>query len=566
MYVNIDDEVTDYFKVYFMDGLTGSIEIFIDNASYSKFAVSDFEFDPEDAFGCSYIYLDNLSFGPHTYNITYTGEDYTLSKPFEGEFNRIYIFEVSLNAESENSLYFGNDVTFDIQYPYDADGEILVTYNGKNVTKKVDPKDNTSGQTQVILSDLNIGENNINFTFKSDKCPEKSVIKTVDVSARFGVPYPMRYGNDDDMVYVVLPSDAKGNLVIYVSRGLDKDWNEKWELVSNVTLVDGKAKASVFSLGLGEFKYNIEYEGDDYGSYIEKIDYNYFLIVPDFIYDSSIYVKGNNSVKVVLPDNVSDTLTVSYKPIIGDGEYGEAQTIYNGVANGTVTIQLPELEVGKYAFEVQYGVDNYPEYNFEVKENASGNESGDTNGSGDNKTNTTVPVKIVAKDLTVYHNDGKKYTVTVYGTDGRAAVKTRVTFKINGKKVGSAVTNDKGIATLKITQLPKSYKITAEALGASVTKNLKVNPVLKLKKVKVKRSAKKLVITATLKQGKKVLKNKKITFKFNGKKYTAKTNKKGVAKVTIQKKVLKKLKVGKKVKYQATYLKYTVKQSVKVKK
>ena len=111
-----------------------------------------------------------------------------------------------------------------------------------------------------------------------------------------------------------------------------------------------------------------------------------------------------------------------------------------------------------------------------------------------------------------------------------------------------------------------SYKITSQASGASVTKTLKVTHVLSLKKVKVKRSAKKLVLKATLKKvNGKYLKNNKITFKFNGKKFKAKTNKKGIAKVTIKQKVLKKLKVGKKVKYQATYKKDTVKYSIKVK-
>ena len=43
-------------------------------------------------------------------------------------------------------------------------------------------------------------------------------------------------------------------------------------------------------------------------------------------------------------------------------------------------------------------------------------------------------------------------------------------------------------------------------------------------------------------------------------------HKKGVAKVTIKSKVLKKLKAGKKVKYQVTYKKDTVKKTVKVKK
>ena len=100
-----------------------------------------------------------------------------------------------------------------------------------------------------------------------------------------------------------------------------------------------------------------------------------------------------------------------------------------------------------------------------------------------------------------------------------------------------------------------------------MTKKLTVEHIISLKTVKIKRSAKKLVLTATLKKvNGKYLKGKKITFKFNGKKYSAKTNKKGVAKVTIKKNVLKKIKKGKKVTYQATYLKDTVKKKSKVKK
>ena len=87
-----------------------------------------------------------------------------------------------------------------------------------------------------------------------------------------------------------------------------------------------------------------------------------------------------------------------------------------------------------------------------------------------------------------------------------------------------------------------------------------------LKTVKVQKSAKKLTLQATLKKGNTQLKNKQVTFKFNGKTYKAKTNSKGIAKVIIKSNVLKKLKAGKKVTYQATYLKDTVKKTVKVQK
>ena len=89
---------------------------------------------------------------------------------------------------------------------------------------------------------------------------------------------------------------------------------------------------------------------------------------------------------------------------------------------------------------------------------------------------------------------------------------------------------------------------------------------LTLKTGKVKKSAKKLVLTAKLTKGKTLIKGKKVTFKFNGKTYKAKTSKKGIAKVTIKKSVLKKLKVGKKVSYQAKYSKLSVKKTAKVKK
>ena len=52
-----------------------------------------------------------------------------------------------------------------------------------------------------------------------------------------------------------------------------------------------------------------------------------------------------------------------------------------------------------------------------------------------------------------------------------------------------------------------------------------------------------------------------------GKKYSAKTNKKGIAKVTIKKKsVLKKLKKGKKYSFTASYKTNNVKGKVKIKK
>ena len=65
---------------------------------------------------------------------------------------------------------------------------------------------------------------------------------------------------------------------------------------------------------------------------------------------------------------------------------------------------------------------------------------------------------------------------------------------------------------------PKSYKITISYKGTKVSKKLTVRHILRLKSVKVRKSAKKLVLTASLnKVNGKYLKNKIIKFRFRGK-------------------------------------------------
>lgn len=86
----------------------------------------------------------------------------------------------------------------------------------------------------------------------------------------------------------------------------------------------------------------------------------------------------------------------------------------------------------------------------------------------------------------------------------------------------------------------------------------------------VSKKAKKLVLQSRLKIGKKLANSKKVTFIIGGKKYTANTNKKGIVKVTIKKsalkKILKKAKVGQKIKYTIKCGKTIVTKYIKVKK
>jgi hypothetical protein len=177
-----------------------------------------------------------------------------------------------------------------------------------------------------------------------------------------------------------------------------------------------------------------------------------------------------------------------------------------------------------------------------------------TNGSSDNGTAPIVKkaTKIVAKNIKVTtvvtkingKKAAKKYSITLKDSNGKVLAKKQVLISFNGK-IYKRTTNAKGVATVKIALSKKgTYPIVISFLGddyykgSFVVKKVKVNPqkvklTVKKKKYKAKKKAKYLY--ATLKStNKKAIKGKKLVFIVNKKKYTAKTNKKGIAKVKVK--------------------------------
>jgi hypothetical protein len=154
-----------------------------------------------------------------------------------------------------------------------------------------------------------------------------------------------------------------------------------------------------------------------------------------------------------------------------------------------------------------------------------------------------------------FNKDGKTDAVIKAYKVKSSDVYATITFTSAGRKLAgkSYTTNFKDAS-------PNPF-VPYSSLKISIVKN-KIS--LSLKKVKVKRSAKKLTLTARLKLNNKIYKNKKVTFYFGKRKYTAKTNSKGYAKVTIKRSVLRKLKKGKKITYKAKFSTKTVKRTATV--
>ena len=168
----------------------------------------------------------------------------------------------------------------------------------------------------------------------------------------------------------------------------------------------------------------------------------------------------------------------------------------------------------------------------------------------------TFTTNIVARlqennDIVMDFCDGSYYRIRAYGDDGQPIAGVYVSIKINNVTY-DVKTDENGYASLKIRLNPNVYTITAEWNDYKVN-NIVIKQTLKSKSVSAKKS-KNLKFKATLKwsNGKAIV-GKNIIFKFKGKKYVSKTNKKGVATIKIKKSVFNKLKAGKKYKISITY-------------
>ena len=173
--------------------------------------------------------------------------------------------------------------------------------------------------------------------------------------------------------------------------------------------------------------------------------------------------------------------------------------------------------------------------------------------------------RVVAENISVDYAGGSYFTVKVVSSDGKVAVGGEsVIFIFNGDVI-TAKTDNNGIAKIKITQTPGKYTIKTVFNGKNYINEVTVKQVLTASKIAVKKTAKKFTLKAKLKINGNLVKGKTVTFKFNGKTYKVKTNSKGIAQKTLKKNVIKKLKKGKTYTVKVTYLKDTIKTTVKVK-
>ncbi|WP_296789315.1 hypothetical protein [uncultured Methanobrevibacter sp.] len=474
----------------------------------------------------------------------------------DGEYWDEDAYQIDTNPEAE-FIYYLDDVTLaSLTLPSDAYGSLYVFEGDYDDGDFLGEFPLVKGYAEVRLSQLNftpenfLGSHYLSFSYEADDYTVDDGGMVIEIiNYEFTAPKTSFLG--DDVIYHI---DLHGNITdtIEVRTLYEDDEGEITEGdLSYVEMKDGKADIVFSNLEMGSHSFSFELTENVFKREVE------LYVIPKVTHRSNVVIARDNYFEVDLPDDAKGTLFM-YLFSYGLDDYQEFEIKYCG----DVKLSSGGLVAGKYEilsfeiFDEKYGSFVYDDSPLA--------QSGDEYYATFKASNPSNAV-ITAKNFNTIYAAGGVYKIKVT-VDGKPVKGVRVVFKIRDDEY-ERTTDKNGYASLKIYKAPGTYKVTIKTLGKSVTKTLTVKHLVTVKTLTVRTSANKLILQANLaKVNGKYLKNKKVTFKFNGKKYSAKTNSKGVAKITIQSSVLKKLKVGKKVTYQATYLKDTVKKTVKVKR
>ena len=439
--------------------------------------------------------------------------------------------ETSMIVDVESGSY-GDKVNITVTLPDDATGYVTITIgdnsqvvNLKNGIAQLNISNLEPGTYDVVVS--YDGDDNYNKVSNSSSFTIERKTVNIDVSAG-----DINKG-DVAVVTVTVPVDATGIITLTING---KQYNE--------TINKGVVVFEIADLGMGTYNIVAEYAGDKYygGAVNDTVS---FSVLTDESIVTEVVTRAYGSAydyEALFTDKAGNPLANTNVTYVADGKVYNVTTDENGVA------RLPggTLSPGNHTIVAVNPVTGQESYN----------------------TAVILPRVAETTDIVMDFNDGTVYSVRVLGDDGNpVGAGVEVTMIVHSKTY-KVKTDANGYATLPIHLNPGEYILGVEYGGFKVSNSLVVKQTLFAKKTqKIKKSKKKNKIKAQVKLSNgKPVKGVKLTMKLKGKNVKAKTNAKGIAKFKVPKKVVKKLKVGKKYKVSFTYLTNTITKKIKVKR
>ena len=394
-----------------------------------------------------------------------------------------------------------------------------------------------NGSAIIAAQKLTEGDHNVTVSYSGDDkyAPYlKDYVLAVLVHVKDeNLVVPEATINPRPVFSINMPDDATGTFTVIID-------NE----IHSAQLVNGSASITSPRLSLGKHNVTVDYSGDyNYAHYLRN--YNLTILIESKL-DNIVVPKLTNNPEPLFSIDLPDDATGTFMVNVNGTEYSTQ------VVNGSAAIKVPKLGDGEYNIVLTY--------------------SGDGKYSSASKSSVMTVVNLKPfpefsqnRNAEIVYSNSYSYRVLLTFHRKPAAGQT-VDIIFNGISY-KCVTDNNGYATLNVnTKLQAGeYRITARYDNIEVSNTIKINHMIKASIKMLKSKSLRVVVTLSNVNGK-IMKSKKVLLVFKGKKYVSKTNKKGVAKFKISKKVFLKLKKGKTYKCQLSYDGDKIVKKFKIKK
>ena len=519
---NLDISIT-------LGSANGNVTVFID--AYQRSVAL------KDGFGNFTIPAKYVVYGNHTINAYFAGDEYY--EPAKAQFNYTvekaenYTFEVNLTADEIN---YGENATINVTLPEDANGRIVVSVDGQNVTYE----DVVNGTATVTIpaDAFKTGFDFIAVTYSDDKYGETTVEKGIYVNH---LPSDLTASADNielgenATIVIKLPTYKDGYVFVEL---LGKMYTpvDQWNVIIE-NLTEGTYTATVFFAFDSIYKDN----STNVTFNVTKVE-----IPPEQAFNFTTPENSTHEViSVNLPEDATGFLLL---------DVNGTQT-HVPLVDGKANVTVPNLPEGLYNATITY--------------------------TGDNKyapITTTKELNVtsnVPENALSIPDSAKSDTPTTYSISLPSDAGGYLEVDVDGTKYAAPLNN--GSASVTIPALaPGNHNVTVKYTGddkyTPVTKATTLNvtdPVYKIsnnKNVAALYSAKATYKVLVLRDGKAAGAGEKVTFKFNGKTYTATTDKNGYATLKLNTKVkVKKYTVTAKIKGASVKNTVTIKHVIKAK-
>ncbi len=270
--------------------------------------------------------ISGLAYGKYNVTATYIEDDVYFTNSTNASFKVDY---VEITPAFTYSVDEDLNVIANVTVPSDANGDIIIEVDGKNYTSNL-----VKGVVSVSINGLGGGQYPVKIYFANDtkylaiNTTDSITLRKVDPAIRIGSEHI--YVGDNATITVTLPSDATGNVTIFINKN---NYDTK-------PIVNGSATFTVSGLAFGNYTVDANYTGDrKYNSIkkdgilvVRKVDPNPY----SYISVEDIFVGETATFNITMPSDLTAKINLTVQ--------GETHVV--NITNGFGQINITGLKWG----------------------------------------------------------------------------------------------------------------------------------------------------------------------------------------------------------------------------